>query len=267
MNYLERLLRRALLEAPATSGGVLHDPFADEAPWPLDEPAARLVQPQAAAAVSISTAEIDPLSPPAADAPIWPEPAALDAPAHPRPEPPALQPASLLAVPVTAQAQITPPADLAPTAAMPMVPADEPLSALGQADAFMRALGSPLFAAPLMPEAISPVHAEAASPRADSPQAVAPQAVVNASKPLQPVGQVQLQPPEAPAPLAAPASAADPAVAAAAAQAAVAAASPATTPVPGRVAPSPQVITVLAAAAPTASSIVTSTYRFGIGQL
>ena len=37
MNYFERLIRRALLEAPARAGEALRDPFANEAPLPLDD--------------------------------------------------------------------------------------------------------------------------------------------------------------------------------------------------------------------------------------
>lgn len=38
MNYLERLIRRALLEAPKNQGMPLADPFEAEAPWPLEIP-------------------------------------------------------------------------------------------------------------------------------------------------------------------------------------------------------------------------------------
>lgn len=47
MNYFERLIRRALLEAPARAGDALRDPFENVAPLALEAPAPALAPPPA----------------------------------------------------------------------------------------------------------------------------------------------------------------------------------------------------------------------------
>ena len=60
MNYFERLIRRALLEQPATAGGSLRDPFENEAPHELDTPRGVESRPATLVASANPTAPVTP---------------------------------------------------------------------------------------------------------------------------------------------------------------------------------------------------------------
>lgn len=199
MNYLERLIRRALLDAPLRAGDPLRDPFENEAamafdtpaqppaaPWPMRVPppsAARVtVAPQAADDIAMPRAAA---LPPAASAEHWGETASVASAAD-------------------APSVSTPLAPPASPAASPAAIAPAPLS---QADAFMRGIGV------AVPDTSAPAPriAPDAPTLLAAPSAVAPDAVRTeaASLPRR-VETLQPPPPRLPTPSSPPRAAAEP---------------------------------------------------------
>jgi hypothetical protein len=143
MNYFERLIRRALLEAPARAGDALRDPFENAAPMAFDTPAQPPASPWPQRAPAETSAALSPPPAPNADA------SRIASTARRVTDVEALRGATPLPPPEASawsSRQDEPsPAVIAPG------PVSVPLSAsLAQADAFMRGIGA------AMPEALSP---------------------------------------------------------------------------------------------------------------
>jgi hypothetical protein len=193
MNYFERLIRRALLEAPAQPGEVLRDPFENEAPLALDAPAAA---PARSRAVPAPVA-----APPPPGMSVERSPQTVI-----RTEP-GLVETRELTVPSEA-----PTLDPLPRAA-PERPA-LPAAPLAQADAFMRALGVEVampapVATPIPRQDIAPLS-ESARRAAEPAAAESPQtdAVARGERPVPRVRPAEVEPPPVPRrePAAAPAT-------------------------------------------------------------
>lgn len=144
MNYLQRLLRRALLEAPQSAGQILTDPFENERSLTVDYPvteAGQQAKPAARAALQSSAAGLETpsmvnkaegldLRMPVADSALPPQRFSVDS---------TLQPS------MDADRGNQHPFDI-PGSIKHMPTADQNMNttALAQADAFMRALGLPM---------------------------------------------------------------------------------------------------------------------------
>ena len=185
MNYFERLIRRALLEAPARAGEALRDPFQSEAPLRLETPVQHPATPWPGRApaqpAEISTA-------PVIESRIEHSSARETHTAH---EPPAMPGSS-----------IQPQAPAAPVPGEPVeVQVPETPAPLAQADAFMRSLGVTLpdLAAPVA----RPVAARVEAPIVKPPQRVEEtpdERIAAAAAELARAQPQTMQPPFAPAP-------------------------------------------------------------------
>lgn len=153
MNYFERLIRRALLDAPTRAGDALRDPFENEAPMAFDTPVQPAAAPWPQRVPAEQTVAIAPLSPlPVPDAAVPHD--ALQALRETRVETvPAATPLS------PPEAAVSPPLRIDP---LPSIVAPSSTS-LAQADAFMRTIGAALPESPpstvrIVPDAPAVVH-------------------------------------------------------------------------------------------------------------
>jgi hypothetical protein len=207
MNYLERLIRRALLDAPARAGDALRDPFENEAPMPFDSPTQSPATPWPQRGPAQTPAAFAPLPVPDAVVARDASPAPRETGAEIAPTATPLSPPEVVASP---SLRVEPPP-------APVAPAPVP-AALAQADAFMRTIGAampeplPASTARIVPDAPAALpmpasHAndeigavvEAAPVPARNPTAIQPPPPRLPTPQASPRAAVEAPPPRAPA--------------------------------------------------------------------